>query len=126
MIPECGGSTVPTEGCPFARPEGEGAASHAKRVIVPNAARCCNLPWWASRLSRGYPFRAAERGVRRARVYTAVREGSCALHFRKGGAGVPLKGGGGELECLQALRAWLLFCEGYVLTWPPTWSPRMS
>ena len=36
-------------------------------------------------------------------MYAAVREGGCALHFRKGGAGVPIKGGGRELECFQAL-----------------------
>ena len=91
-----GGSAVPTEGCRVARPKGEGAASRAKRVIVINAARCfnLNLPCWASRSSRGCPLRAAERGIRKAHVYTAVRDGGCDLHFRKGEAGVPLTGGG--------------------------------
>ena len=87
---KCGGSAVPTEGCCVTRPEGEGAASHAKRVNVINAARCFNLPCWAFRSSRGYPLREAERGVRKSHVYTAIREGGCALYFRIGGAGVPL------------------------------------
>ena len=116
---ECGGAAMPTEGRGVARPEGEGAASHAKRVNVMNAARCFNLPCWASRSSRRYPLREAERGVRKSHVYTAVREGGCALYFRIRGAGVPLKGGGCELECLQAMRAWLLCCTGCVLTWLP-------
>ena len=92
--PMCGDSAVPIEGCRVARPEGEGAASSAKRMIVPNAARCFNLLAWASKSSRGYPLREAERGVRKSHVYTAVREGGCALYFRLGGTGVPLKGGG--------------------------------
>ena len=74
-----GGSGVPTEGCGVARPEGEGAASRAKRVIVIKAARCFNLPCWASSSSRGYPLREAERGVRKSHVSTAVQEGGCAL-----------------------------------------------
>ena len=58
--PKWDGSAVPTEGCVVMRPEGESAASRAKRVLVINAARCFNLPCWASRSSRGYPFREAE------------------------------------------------------------------
>ena len=92
---KCGDSAVPTEDCRVARPEGEGAASHAKRVNVMYAARrCFNLSSWAPRSSRGYPLRWAERGVRKSHVYKAVCEGGCDLCFRKGGAGVPLKGGG--------------------------------
>ena len=91
---KCGGSAVPTEGCRVARSEGEGAALHAKRAIVINAAKCFNLPCWASRSSRGYLLWEAEREVRRAHVYTAVREGGGVLSFRIEGPGVPLKGNG--------------------------------
>ena len=73
-----------------------------------------------------YPLRAAEGGVRRAHMYTASREGGCALHFRKRGAGVSLKGGGWEFECLHALITRLLFGEGYVLTWLPPWNSPTS
>ena len=91
---KCGGSAVPTEGCRVARLEGVRAASHAKRVNVVNAVRCFNLPCWASRSSRGYPLRETEQGVIKSYLYTDVRGGGCALYFRIGGAGVPLKGGG--------------------------------
>ena len=60
------GSAAPTQSCRVARPKGEGAASSAKRVIVISAARCFNLPCWASRSSRGYPLREAEQGVRKS------------------------------------------------------------
>ena len=58
---KCGGSAVPTEGFRVARPKGEGAAPHAKRVNVMNAARCFNLPCWAFRSSQGCSLREAER-----------------------------------------------------------------
>ena len=96
MNAQCGCSAVPTEGCRVARPEGERAASRAKRVIVINAAEGLNPPCWASRSSRGCPLLAAERGTRRARV-TCIKPFETAVAIctsGKGGSGVTLTGSG--------------------------------